>query len=262
MAFDRTANCVSSPDFDPQMGKEYGNDEGCSIEVTEDVAVTARYFSTEAGFDFLTIDGVAYDGSGSSSQCRWTDDGECDEWWDVSQNTAGLGLCADGTDVADCGCADGTTSCEATGDLFAGVDVATGSMLEWWADGSITDGGFELCVDGDRRRLQRGSRRGGFRTAARSVHAAAARRYDKRLNKNVNIAAEAPADRQPQPFARLQHLSTTSGLRQPAWGNELDGAEGSRTRGRRVVTWDGVGGGSPMSKHSPAHGPSIASEAH
>ena len=60
------------------------------------------------------------------------------------------------------------------------MDVATGSTLEWWADGSITDGGFELCVDSSsgRRQLQRGGsaggRHGGFTAAAQSVHAARA----------------------------------------------------------------------------------------
>ena len=43
----------------------HGNAERCTIRVTQNVYVTSVYFETEANYDFITIGGTQYSGTGS-----------------------------------------------------------------------------------------------------------------------------------------------------------------------------------------------------
>lgn len=54
-------NCVASPGWPSQ----YGNDEQCTITLRDTARIHAKWFDTEAGFDFLTIQGTSYDGRSS-----------------------------------------------------------------------------------------------------------------------------------------------------------------------------------------------------
>ena len=69
----------------------YGNNEQCSIEVAG-VALTVEAFSTESGYDFLTMsDGVAY--SGTSAPPSGTYSGVITWASDYSVVNSGWKLC-------------------------------------------------------------------------------------------------------------------------------------------------------------------------
>lgn len=61
----------------------YGNNERCTFHVARDVVLTTVEFSTESNFDYLTINGVRYQGTsgpngvevGPSSIITWRTDG-------------------------------------------------------------------------------------------------------------------------------------------------------------------------------------------
>ena len=52
-------SCVSSPNYPAN----YGNSEACTITPQASGTLSVTSFSTESGFDHLTIDGVWYDGT-------------------------------------------------------------------------------------------------------------------------------------------------------------------------------------------------------
>ena len=60
-------SCTASADgcfTSPNHPSNYGNGENCTIVVGTDVTMVVQSFSTEADFDVLTVNDVAYSGSG------------------------------------------------------------------------------------------------------------------------------------------------------------------------------------------------------
>eukprot|EP01046_Picozoa_sp_COSAG06_P020713 COSAG06_NODE_1526_length_9195_cov_12.000330_3_plen_1584_part_00 len=75
--------CLRSPNYPD----EYGNNEHCDVEIGGEGTLVSKAFNTESGYDYLTIDGNTYDGSGGAlskqgvkvrervSSITWTTDG-------------------------------------------------------------------------------------------------------------------------------------------------------------------------------------------
>ena len=63
--------CVSSPNFDAAVSTtstNYGNNEYCRIDIRGfggNVPISSTLFSTESGYDYLTIGGTSYQGASS-----------------------------------------------------------------------------------------------------------------------------------------------------------------------------------------------------
>jgi len=81
-----TGNCIQSNNHPAS----YGNNEACTIQAT-DVALTVEAFSTESGYDFLTIGGTQY--SGSSGPASGTYSGPFSWSSDYSVVSTGWKLC-------------------------------------------------------------------------------------------------------------------------------------------------------------------------
>merc|ERR1719330_788868 len=81
-----TGNCIQSNNH----LSSYGNNEACTISAY-DVALTVDAFSTESGYDFLTMGGVAY--SGSSGPASGTYSGVISWSSDYSVVNSGWKLC-------------------------------------------------------------------------------------------------------------------------------------------------------------------------
>jgi len=81
-----TGNCIQSNNHP----SDYGNDEGCTISAW-DVALTVDAFSTESGYDILTMGGTAY--SGSSGPPSGTYSGVISWASDYSVVNSGWKLC-------------------------------------------------------------------------------------------------------------------------------------------------------------------------
>jgi len=70
-------NCIFSNNFP----SAYGNNEACIVELFGDIPFRVEAFQTEARYDFLTVGGIAYDGSSGPSAgsytgaIRWATDG-------------------------------------------------------------------------------------------------------------------------------------------------------------------------------------------
>merc|ERR1719330_1640956 len=85
-----TGNCIQSNNHPAS----YGNNEKCTINAW-DVALTVDAFSTESGYDFLTMGGTRY--SGSSGPASGTYSGEISWSSDYSVVNSGWKLCRQGS---------------------------------------------------------------------------------------------------------------------------------------------------------------------
>ena len=57
------STCNQLDDWTGHCHAHYANDEFCELRPLQGVPVEVHYFETEAGFDVLTINGVAHSGS-------------------------------------------------------------------------------------------------------------------------------------------------------------------------------------------------------
>jgi len=81
------SNCVQSKNHPGN----YGNNEACSIELSGSVSVTVEEFSTESGYDFLTVGGRRYSGSNGPASGSYT--GSINWESDYSVTKSGWRLC-------------------------------------------------------------------------------------------------------------------------------------------------------------------------
>ena len=87
-------NCFTSPNFPAN----YDNDEYCTIVVDTDASLVVQSFATEAGYDFLTVGGVAYAGSGDGLDGLVVRAGDIITWSSDNRiNAAGFSICSGGT---------------------------------------------------------------------------------------------------------------------------------------------------------------------
>jgi hypothetical protein len=88
-----TATCFRSPNYP----SAYGNSQACTITVNEAVLLSVTAFSTESGYDRLTVNGVQYSGTNgpggvqvaAGSTITWTSDS--------SVTRTGFQICGTGT---------------------------------------------------------------------------------------------------------------------------------------------------------------------
>jgi len=80
-------NCVQSRNHPGQ----YGNNEGCTIQLGGSVPITVEAFSTESRYDFLTVGNQAYSGSSGPSSGSYT--GSITWASDYSVTSTGWRLC-------------------------------------------------------------------------------------------------------------------------------------------------------------------------
>merc|ERR1719480_85727 len=64
-----TNDCVQSLNYGTS---NYGNNEACTIQLSGSVSITVRGFSTEAGYDILTMGGRSYSGTSGPSSGSYT----------------------------------------------------------------------------------------------------------------------------------------------------------------------------------------------
>ena len=84
-------NCIFSPNYP----ESYGNDESCSFTVLTDAVLDAATFSTETGFDFLTIGGIIeYSGTQGPSNVKVTTGTEIKFTSDHNEVGAGFKVCS------------------------------------------------------------------------------------------------------------------------------------------------------------------------
>lgn len=82
-------NCVQSPNFPAA----YGNSENCVITVGSSGALTVDHFSTEAGYDKLTVGSSQYHGSNTPAGVH-VSSGDTIQWVsDGSQTSSGWKIC-------------------------------------------------------------------------------------------------------------------------------------------------------------------------
>jgi len=93
--------CVQSKNY-PDY---YGNSESCSVNVPANQAISVEAFNTEAGFDFLTVNGQAYSGTGSCS----------------------------------------SNSCGGRSGIDYSLVTASENAISWRTDGSVTRTGWRIC---------------------------------------------------------------------------------------------------------------------
>ena len=121
----------------------HGSNERCTIRVLRAGRLgTTGMFSTESGFDYLTINGQRYEGSSgpnnvavaAGSSFTWYSDGsEVRTGWTVC-----LSGCADYIQVGS------ERYCGSTGPQS--VTVAAGSSFSWRSDGSSSGAGWNICL--------------------------------------------------------------------------------------------------------------------
>merc|ERR1719188_2244451 len=80
-------NCVSSKNYP----SSYGNSEQCTIQLSGSVAIQVEAFSTESGYDFLTMGGSSY--SGTSGPPSGTYTGSITWASDYSVTNSGWRIC-------------------------------------------------------------------------------------------------------------------------------------------------------------------------
>jgi hypothetical protein len=106
--------CFRSPNYP----NDYGASEDCAVSVSGAGLVRATAFDTESGYDYVTIDGTKYDGSGGALATTTgvaVSDGETVSWHtDSSHQTSGFEICGVSCDDSTCGhgsCGAGGTTC-------------------------------------------------------------------------------------------------------------------------------------------------------
>jgi len=86
--------CFTSPGW-PSI---YSDSERCSIVVGADVSLVVQSFATEAGYDFLTVNGYQYSGSGEGLNGLVVRAGDVITWEaDSVVSDAGFSICSGGT---------------------------------------------------------------------------------------------------------------------------------------------------------------------
>merc|ERR1719188_1665168 len=80
-------DCISSNNHP----SSYGNNEQCTVSMADDLALSVQAFSTESGYDFLTMGGSTY--SGSSGPASGTYSGSITWSSDYSVTNSGWKIC-------------------------------------------------------------------------------------------------------------------------------------------------------------------------